>query len=347
METTTFRCSEEVDIAGIECLSVWPDSSCRAEIYSNNVKIVLNPDIKKTNTRHLKLHIKSDDAKEYTIIHLPKWVFMVLTKYFHKSPHVFRRSCSLKKELTTNKAVSLLNIQGGVLVCNSTSNFYFCFVINNFLRKLKKAREEGIMSTQYFLNLCSKEIKLDRTFESQYNDRQTIRSYTRSDNTSVINEYALAPQYVTDTIDFQERQIEYNQFINKEGRKTYPTKNDGSLDFIRGLFVKNKMFVKDYKNLMKTLTNAKSLTEKHEKPMLSEDMLSHLQQMIQHLENQSTKYKCCVCTENWQDCLLPTCMHMSICRDCLLTNRDYGHFTCPICRNISSFYIVDFDVSCE
>ena len=61
-----------------------------------------------------------------------------------------------------------------------------------------------------------------------------------------------------------------------------------------GFLSKNKMFVKDYKNLMKTLTNAKSLTEKHEKPMLSEDMLSHLQQMIQHLENQSTEYKCCL-----------------------------------------------------
>ena len=341
---TTFNFTEVDSITGLECLTVWPDQSCRAEIYSNNIKIAFKPNTKRRNAQHLKLHVKSSEAKEYTIIHLPKWAYKVLTTYFHNSYQVFRVAWPFGK-FTTSKVLSLINIHGGVLVCNNTANFYCCFAINNFLRELKKARQNGIRSTEQYMSLCSHEINLDRIFECQYNDRQTLRSYVHSDDTSVTNEYVLAPRYVTDTIDLQERQIEYNKFIDNELSKTYPEKNDGSLQYIKGIFVKNKVFIRDYNNLKKSLTNAITLTEKHKTPLLTEDMISHLQQMIRQLENQAATYKCCVCFENWKDCLLPNCMHMDMCRSCLLKNRNYSYYTCPFCRCISSFYIVDFDIA--
>jgi hypothetical protein len=214
---------------------------------------------------------------------------------------------------------------------------------------LKSAKEMGTFSKERLMSraeeLCAVEIKLDRTFESQYNDCQTLRFYRRSDNTSAVNEYVLAPQHVTDSIDLQERQIEYNDFIEKELNRTYPAENDGSLEYIRGIFIKNKAFIRDNTTLLKTLMSAKTLAENKKTSMLNENMLSHLKELIEYLEHQSTEYKCCICTENWKNCLLPTCMHMTMCQACVMKNREYGRFTCPLCRVLNPFYIIDFDIA--
>ena len=342
---TSLSCSPQLESS----LVTWPKEPYQLERYSNTIDVGIqsNEDLK----CNASFRVISNHSMAILVINIPAWVYKLLKTVLKDTRYVYTKTCtqSANEFGKTQKAVSLLTFKrfirrpAYVIVCNGTSNFYCCYMLKRLMKTLFKEKQKTPnASHDHLLQICKREISMDETFEHQYYDDHSILSFHHTQ--SEINEYTLQSQNDFENIDSVVKQNEYMLFIESERTKTYPETNDGSLDYIRGILIKNKIFVYDYEKMMYALNIAISIVDKQTSTLLQDETIKELHNAKQQLEKKASELKCCLCVTNWQNCLLSTCFHLSMCRSCTITNREYNRYSCPICRTLSPFIITDLDL---
>ena len=347
MSSINFTCLAGNDESQEVAIETWPKPSFgfvkKAKVLSIGLKA-------QSGTTPVVLRIESKSAREIQVINIPKWFYVVLKRIRSDFQEIYVRTAEIWRSTgvvfgKTNKPLSVLCLKTVshkpmfAIVSDNSTNFYCSYAIMKCLSELENCRDSNPrLNFKQLVSLAQREFSYLETFEQQYNDHEPLRNCSQTTQLR-LEEFTIETD--EEVFESNQRRSEYKDFIRVEGEKDYPEANDGTLKYVTGLFMKNKLFIQDYNLIYYHVNDALDLSDRK---LLTDEMVSNLKDMKLHLEQQAVDKKCLLCTTNWINCMLPTCMHMSMCRECTVKNRNQFHrYSCPICKAISSFIITDVD----
>ena len=219
----------------------------------------------------------------------------------------------------TDKPLSVLCLKPSshkpmfAIVGDNSTNFYCTYAIMKCLADLESHRTGNPRpKMKELVALADREFCYMETFEQQFNDHEPLRNCSQ---TTQLRSEEFTIETDEEVLERSQRRAEYKDFIRIEGEKDHPETNDGTLKYITGLFMKNKLFIQEYNLVYYHVNDAIDLSERKSTQLLTGEMVSNLKDMKLHLERQAVDKKCLLCTTNWINCMLPACMHMSMCRE--------------------------------
>jgi hypothetical protein len=338
------------------CLEEWPKFPCEFEKYSNEFNVGLMIDSVRT-----VVQIQTTESRDLHVVRISNLIHRVLSDIFHETPHVHRRIILKPGSFDgkATKALSLLALKKFVpqpiylLIIDSTSNFYIGYTISNLLNVFHKLMKNKC-DFECYINEARKTMRIRETFETQYMMEKSLRTHHEfsvnqntnqgSRNETQIGEFILAPYSDVEMVNAQTRRKNYLEYLENERGKQYPETYDGTLDYVKGVFLKIKLFVQDYEHMKKNLEAAKKALVSDRSNLVNPETLPLLEKAISDLEDKSSEFKCILCVTSWRNCFLPGCKHTHVCRDCVIRSRsEFNRYECSICRTISSFIVTDID----
>lgn len=307
------------------------------------------------------VQIQTTEFRDLHVVRISNLIHRVLSNIFNNTPHVYRRIV-LKPgtfDGKATKALSLLTLKKFVpepiylLIIDNTANFYIGYTMSNLLNVFYKLMKNKCVFECY-INEAQKTMRIRETFETQYIMEKSLRTHHEHTinpnpnqglrNENQLGEFTLAPFNDVEMVNAQSRRNNYLEYLENERSKQYPETYDGTLDYVKGVFLKIKLFVQDYENMKENLEASKKALQSDRSNLVNPETIPLIEKAIGDLEDKASDFKCIVCVTSWRNCFLPGCKHIHVCRDCVIRSRsEFNRYECAICRTISSFIVTDVD----
>ena len=346
-------------------LHTWPIVPWMYEANAKAVMVGLSSS-SQSNSSDASLHFSSSKAIDYQVMQVSAVIFKILRRKLRRSKHAYYKKFTIDASHTktwdaprgkTNRALSFIELSDFVpspiyvILCNNTSNFFCGNVIKTVFQRISDAKQKNAkLTVNKMWQIVHDTFDIDKTFEFQFNDTFAIKSQPKREFNEEdaamnddIDEFEVVPQYEVEYFDRGTREKEYKKFLKREYDSTVEY-DQNSFKYFQQKLIKNKLSIRD---LVKASTNIIPLSKlvKRKPDICPPEIKTMIEKVKKYFDDKSSEYKCCICTERFQDSMLSECYHMSMCRGCADTNRRcYGRYACPICNKHSQFIINDLDL---